>query len=247
MGELRYFPGSEPRPVPADDDHGPSSGADGSPRQPDADVAAEDTGAAGHGGTAHDGTAHDGTGPGWAVPGLDLGGPHAINNDPSADHPSRAGRRAEHVSMSAITTHDVSEAELRTRLAARGLDQVDIDAEIRRVTAVGLVDDAALAARLVQTLRQRKGLGDGAIRPALRTRRIPQAVIDAVLLQHADDQATVQDRLQEVADDRARRLVNLQPQVAERRLAAFLARKGYSGSTVRVATRLALERARGSA
>ncbi|WP_375399651.1 regulatory protein RecX [uncultured Amnibacterium sp.] len=244
MGELRYFPGSEPRSAPPGDGHGPSFGAVGSPRQTGAggptheETTPEDT--------ALDGAGLDATGPGWAVPGLDLGGPRSIDDDPAASHPSRGSRRAEHVSMSAISTRDVSEAELRTRLAARGLDQADIDAELQRVTAVGLVDDAALAARLVQTLRERKGLGDAAIRPALRARRIPQAMIDAVLLQHADDESTVQDRLQDVADDRARRLVSLQPEVAERRLAAFLARKGYGGSTVRAAARLALERARGS-
>lgn len=185
-------------------------------------------------------------GPEWAVPGLDLGGPRPID-DPTAGHPSRGSRRAEHVSMSAISTHDVSEAELRARLAARGLDQADVDAEVQRVVGVGLIDDTAMAVRLVQTLRQRKGLGDAAIRPVLRTRRIPQTIIDEVLSQHADDEATVHDRLQDVADDRARRLVSLQPEIAERRLAAFLARKGYSGSAVRAATRVALDRARGSA
>lgn len=233
MGELRYFPGSEPPPDRA-----------ASPRHHGADDTASDDTAPGD--TTH-ATAPDHTEPDWAVPGLDLGGLRAVDDDPTASHPSRGGGRAEHVSMAAISTRDVSEAELRSRLAARGVDQADIDAEIRRVTAAGLVDDAALAARLVQTLRERKGLGDAAIRPTLRTRRIPQAIIDAVLLQHADDEATVQDRLQDVADDRARRLVSLQPEVAERRLAAFLARKGYSGSTVRAAARLALERARGSA
>lgn len=180
------------------------------------------------------------------MPGLDLGGPRPIG-DPTAGHPSRARVRAEHVSTAAITTRDVSEAELRARLAARGLDQADIDAEIERVVGAGLVDDTALAVRLVQTLRERKGLGDAAIRPALRLRRIPQPIIDEVIRQQADDEATLQDRLQDVADDRARRLTGLQSEVAERRLTAFLARRGYNGAAVRGAVRLALDRARGSA
>lgn len=229
MGELRYLPGFEPRnegtgrehtlPSVADDSSAPSDGGE--------QAAGEST-------------------PSWAVPGLDLGGPRPIE-DPTAGHPSRARLRAEHVSLAAIGSHDMSEAELRTRLAARGLEQADIDAEVQRVVGVGLVDDVALAVRLVQTLRERKGLGDAAIRPALRSRRIPQAVIDEVLLQHAVDETSVRDRLQDVADDRARRLVGLPPEVATRRLAAFLARKGYSGSDVRAATRLALDRAHGSA
>jgi regulatory protein len=171
----------------------------------------------------------------WVVPGLEPG----ATAEPSP--PTRGERRAENVSLAALTRHDASEAELRSRLAARGVEEPEIDAEIERLKSVGLVDDAALAARLVASLRRRKGLGDGALRPALRARHLPSAVIDAALAENVEDDEAVHDRLQEVADDRARRLGSLPYEVAERRLTAYLMRKGYSGSAVRTAVRQALE------
>ena len=119
-----------------------------------------------------------------------------------------------------------------------------MEAELDRLKGAGLVDDAALADRLVRSLRERKGLGDGALRPALRARNLPQAVIDAALAANAEDDDAVDERLQEVADDRARRLASLPDDVAERRLVAYLMRRGYGGSALRNAAKDALERAR---
>ena len=73
---------------------------------------------------------------------------------------------------------------------------------------------------------------------------LPQAVIDAALAANAEDDEAVDERLQEVADDRARRLASLPDDVAERRLTAYLMRRGYGGSSLRTAARDALERAR---
>ena len=177
--------------------------------------------------------------PGWAVPVL---GPDAAPEPIAAER--RASRRAENVALAALTRHDASEGELRAKLLARGLDEADVEAELDRLKGAGLVDDAALADRLVRSLRERKGLGDGALRPALRARNLPQAVIDVALAANAEDDEAVDERLQEVADDRARRLASLPDDVAERRLTAYLMRRGYGGSSLRTAARDALERAR---
>jgi regulatory protein len=187
---------------------------------------------------------HSGSGEAaWAVPVL---GPDGTSEPPSA--PTRADRtpdrRAEHVAMAALTRHDASEGELRAKLLAKGLDDEAVQAELDRLRAAGLVDDAALADRLVRSLRERKGLGDGALRPALKARHLPAAVIEAALAANAEDDEVAEDRLQDVADDRARRLVSLPDDVAERRLTAYLLRRGYGGSSVRSAVREALERAR---
>jgi len=179
--------------------------------------------------------------PGWAVPVL---GPDAIVEPEPSPAERRASRRAENVALAALTRHDASEGELRAKLLARGLDEADVEAELGRLKGAGLVDDAALADRLVRSLRERKGLGDGALRPALRARNLPQAVIDAALAANAEDDEAVDERLQEVADDRARRLASLPDDVAERRLTAYLMRRGYGGSSLRSAARDALERAR---
>ncbi|GAA2754494.1 regulatory protein RecX [Amnibacterium kyonggiense] len=170
----------------------------------------------------------------WAVPGVD------DPSGPPRPEPTRASKRAENVAIAALTRHDASEGELRAKLVAKGLEPEDVEAELDRLRSVGLVDDAAFAERLVSRLRDRKGLGDQAIRSTLRGRLVPQDVVDAVLAEQVEDEEVAADRLQSVADDRARRLGSLAYDVAERRLTAYLMRKGYSGSSVRAAVRSAL-------
>jgi SOS response regulatory protein OraA/RecX len=224
MGELLRFPdrsagegaGSHPVPSSVPEDSRPDVSA--------ADVPVPDESA------PDDGEAR------WVVPGVDDGAP-------VAPEPTRASRRAENVALATLTRHDASEAEVRGKLVAKGLDEEDIEAELDRLRRVGLIDDAAFAARLVERLRERKGLGDQAIRSSLRGRHVPQEVIDAVLAEQAEEPETAEARLQEVADDRARRLGSLAYPVAERRLMAYLMRKGYSGSSVRGAVRSALDSA----
>ncbi|MFD1721515.1 regulatory protein RecX [Amnibacterium endophyticum] len=171
--------------------------------------------------------------PAWAVPDVDADEPVPV--------PTRSSRRAENVAMAALTRHDASEGEIRAKLVAKGLEEADVEAELERLRRSGLVDDHAFAERLVDRLRERKGLGDSAIRSTLRGRLVPQAVVDAVLAEHAEDEDEAATRLQQVADDRARRLGSLPHEVAERRLAAYLMRKGYGGSAVRDAVRAALD------
>ena len=172
--------------------------------------------------------------PRWTVPGVDA-------DEPVPLEPDRRSRRAENVALAALTRHDASEGEIRRTLVAKGLEPDDVEAEVGRLRRTGLLDDAAFAARQVARLRERKGLGDSAIRSALRTRLVPQEVVDAVLAEQVEDEDEALQRLQEVADDRARRLTSLSADVAERRLTAYLMRKGFSGSTVRTAVRKALE------
>jgi regulatory protein len=172
--------------------------------------------------------------PRWAVPGVD-------DDVPVRPEPTRSSKRAENVAIAALTRHDASEGEIRAKLVAKGLDDEDVEAELDRLRRIGLIDDAAFAARLIDRLRERKGLGDQAIRSTLRGRLVPQDVIDTVLVEQAEDEDTAAERLQEVADDRARKLGSVTYAVAERRLTAYLMRKGYSGSAVRSAVRAALE------
>jgi regulatory protein len=199
MGELRYFPGSEPR--------GPES--------------SNDSGSAG---------------PEWRVPVIE-------SSDASSEQEyssESTARTAERVSLRTVARHDVSEAELRQKLVAKGLEQTDVELELERMKRTGLVDDAALAERLVRILRERKGLADAALRPALRARLLPPTVIDAALAAASEEPESIEERLDELAHERARRLTSLPPDVAERRLVGYLQRKGYSGSAVRSAAEAAL-------
>ena len=227
MGELLSFPA---RPDPG-------SGTRGAGRAPaplvvpgdDARAAPERSGASAA--DAPEGGAR------WAVPGVD---DHAA--PPPTAAATRASRRAENVALAALTRHDTTAGEIRAKLLAKGLEPDDVEHELERLTRSGLIDDAAFATRQLERLRERKGMGDSAIRSALRGRLVPQDVVDAVMAEQVEDEETAEQRLQEVADDRARRLGSLPHDVAERRLIAYLMRKGFSGSAARAAARTALDR-----
>ena len=84
------------------------------------------------------------------------------------------------MALAALTRHDTSEGELRAKLLARGLDEDDVEAELDRLKGAGLWTTRR-SPTASSVLRERKGLGDGDLRPALRARQLPQAVIDAAL------------------------------------------------------------------
>lgn len=143
----------------------------------------------------------------------------------------RVLRRAENVSMNALTRRGRSRWELGKLLASRELDSSVIEAELDRLESVGLIDDGALAETIVRTQHERKGLGRAALANELRKKRIDQSTIDAALEQiGADDEL---GRALQLAERRANQLRELDHNTAVRRLSGYLQRKGYSGETVR--------------
>ncbi|GAA1227169.1 regulatory protein RecX [Rhodoglobus aureus] len=159
--------------------------------------------------------------------------------------PSKAQRRQardgfselSRVSMRALARRGMSSHEMTQFLGTREFDSEDIDGEIERLESCGLLDDAALAETLTQTLRDRKKLGASAIRAELRRRKIDQEHISAVL---DDDRDEEQERATEIALKRAPQLRSLDGVTAKRRLTGFLMRRGYSGAVVSAAVTAAL-------
>ena len=97
------------------------------------------------------------------------------------------------------------------------------------MTEVGLVDDAAYAEMLVQSRRRTKGLSDAALRMELREKGVhDQPAADAL---GAVDPASERARAEELVERKLRTMAGLDPQVQARRLAAMLARRGYSADT----------------
>jgi len=152
---------------------------------------------------------------------------------------------AEKVSMKALTRRDLSRRELERILRDAGIDDDGIERECDRLARVGLIDDAALAQKLVATLQERKGLGRTALAAELARRMLAPAAIEYALeLVDTGDELA---RARELARKRASQLGGVDRDAAVRRLSAYLARRGYSGSTVRAAVDDALpQRASGS-
>ena len=121
--------------------------------------------------------------PGVVAPGVEV--PSAAAPEPGSDWAAEE-RRAENVSMHALTRRGMSRWELGEVLLSRDLDVCIVEAELDRLEGVGLIDDAALAETIVRTQHERKGLGRSALVAELRRRRIDQEAIDEALEQLED-------------------------------------------------------------
>ena len=149
---------------------------------------------------------------------------------------------AERISMRTLGRRGVSVSELRTALGGHDLDESVVEHEIERLLRVGLLDDTALAAELVDRLRSRKGLGRQGLVAELRRRGVDPIAIDTALAEsEADDADEESARALDLAVKRAGQLRGLDRETAERRLSGFLMRKGYGSSAVRNAVRRALD------
>lgn len=156
---------------------------------------------------------------------------------PPAEVSPREATRAKNIALHSLSTRGRSEAEVRERLVAREVSPDVIEEEMGRLIAVGLIDDRALAATLVDTLRGRKKLGDSVISQTLRRRKIPAEIIADALAEGEGESGVA---VFELARDRARSMGHLDPDVAFRRIVGFVQRRGYSGPQVFEAARRAL-------
>jgi regulatory protein len=164
---------------------------------------------------------------GWTVPGL---APDEVDAPPVG--------AAHHVSISALARRGLSRRETERHLRDRGFEEQEIADEVARLERDGYLDDVALAQNLVGTLQERKGLGRSAIAAELTRRLLAPAAIEYAL--DLIDSGDELSRAREVAVKRAGQLRHLDREVAVRRLSAFLARRGYGGSTIRAAVDQAL-------
>jgi regulatory protein len=121
-----------------------------------------------------------------------------------------------------------SRAELIQKLAQRGC-AADVAATVLdRMTQVGLVDDQAYAHMLVRTQQAGRGLARRALARELRTKGIADHWAREALDSISDEDE--RDRARALVGKKLREMHGLGIEVQTRRLAAMLARKGYSSS-----------------
>lgn len=136
-----------------------------------------------------------------------------------------------------LRTRSLSVKEARAAVSAYELDAGAVDEILSRFLDRGYLDDAALAEQLVDKATSRKAQGRQAIGQTLAQRGIPREVIDAALDQLPDDEW---ERALEFARGKAAGMADLDRDVALRRLAGQLARRGFGGVALSAA-RQALE------
>lgn len=131
-----------------------------------------------------------------------------------------------------LTARARTRAELERRLQQRGFEPGPIAETLDRLTAVGLVDDEAMARDLAST-RASQGVDASVIALELHDRGIDPVVATGAV----EAAAPAEDRLErcrELARARLAKLHGLSPEVQFRRLAAFLTRRGYPPEIVQM-------------
>ena len=157
------------------------------------------------------------------------------------DNPESAGelaKRAENISLYALTRRAVSIREMEKLLKSRDLPDDVVATEIARLEGVNLLNDYDLAADLAERFQRRKGLGASSVKAELGKRLIDPAAIDAAIAELPGDQLELAT---EEARKRLSRLKGLDKETLNRRLYAYLARRGFRGPEISNAIKAALE------
>lgn len=115
--------------------------------------------------------------------------------------------------------------QLEDKLRDRDCDPQVAARVLDRMTAVGLVDDEAYAEMFVRSKQETKGLAAGALRHELRSKGVADDIVDATLQEIEPEHEKEQARA--LVARRLRTMRGLDRDVQTRRLAGFLARKGY--------------------
>ncbi|RXZ46355.1 RecX family transcriptional regulator [Agromyces fucosus] len=146
--------------------------------------------------------------------------------------------RIDRLVISRLRRSALSVSEVRAVLVEHGLDDIEVEEWIARYERLGYLDDAKLAEQVVHSHGVRRGRGSGAIMQELGRRGVDNALARAAV--EDLDPETELENARAVAERRARQLRGLDRQTAERRLSAFLQRRGYPGDVVREAVSAAL-------
>lgn len=164
---------------------------------------------------------------GAAAPGPPRSGPTepgstgAGPTGPSAD-PASVARR---IVLRQLAMGPRTRRQLEDKLRDRGCDPAVAAGVLDRMSEVGLVDDEAFAEMFVRSRQETKGLAAVALRRELRDKGVADDVVDAALEEIDPEREKEQARA--LVSRRLRTMRGLDRDVQTRRLAAFLARKGY--------------------
>jgi regulatory protein len=126
-----------------------------------------------------------------------------------------------------------SRQQLREKLRRRDCPDEVADAVLDRMAEVGLVDDEKFAESLVRSKQVTRGLSRRGLAHELRTTGVDRETADTVLAQVSETDE--EQRARALVEARLPRVLGVGRDVAMRRLAGMLARKGYgAGLSLRV-------------
>jgi regulatory protein len=116
-------------------------------------------------------------------------------------------------------------------LVRRGYAADQIAAVVARLKSCRYLDDLEFARSWVRSRAQRRAIGPARVRQELHARGVGESEIGAVL-----EELLAGEDIRNLAEGAVRRklesLRGLAPDIARRRLAAFLDRRGFDGGTI---------------
>src|SRR5918995_6276780 len=133
---------------------------------------------------------------------------------------------ARKILLDTLTGQARSRKELADKLAKRGVPDELAGELLDRFTEVGLIDDAAYARHWVESRHRSRGLAPRALAQELRRKGIDDEDSRTALEQI--DESDQRAAARALVDKKLRSMRGLDAQVATRRLAGLLARKGYA-------------------
>jgi len=152
-------------------------------------------------------------------PGRDDGGhPEDLPGDPETV--------AKAICLRLLTAAARPRAALALALRKRGIPDDVAENVLDRFVDVGLIDDEAYAQAFVATKQRDRGLGTTALRTELRRKGVDEDVVAGAV--DGIDQEAERNRARALIERRVDAAMSAGPVTARRRLAALLARRGYS-------------------
>lgn len=144
---------------------------------------------------------------------------------PEGDLVTDPEQRARQICLNQLNHCARTRAQLESVLAKRGIPDDITAAVIGRLESVGLINDAEFADAWVRTRQRSKGLSRRLLETELHRAGVAREHIEDALAHVAPEDETAAAHA--IAAKRARALINVEPEVAMRRVAGLLARKGY--------------------
>ncbi|WP_051973546.1 regulatory protein RecX [Cryobacterium sp. MLB-32] len=153
------------------------------------------------------------------------------------------GERAEAALLQRLRARSLSLVEAFAVLKDLDLDDGEAHDMIERFTQLAYLDDEKLADQIIHTHHVRKGLGRAGVETEMRRRKLDAGIMLDKLEELPDDEL---ERAIEEGTKRIAQLSRFDDQTIDRRLNAFLMRKGYNSQIVRVAVKASLDSRNGS-
>jgi len=146
------------------------------------------------------------------------------------------GFNAKNHALRLIELKPRSVQEIRDRLAKKGVEKAEIEAITAELEAIGLLDDVKFARDWIENRQHFRPMGVIRLRQELFAKGIDREIVEAVLSQYRS-QVDEKSEAMALARKKLRTLQGLKPEAARRRLAGFLARRGFSTEAVALALR----------